>query len=398
MWRSSVRRYNPISERSKQQVHRGLWGMSNPIVFFIRFRPQGCDAIDIALKYKVGCIGWPIWRKEVPYQRGSIDKCIVDLRAPDEEWRLAKEKVDPSHRRQASQNRNIVKDAVRGSILLIPRPTRGVVFAGRVQSFELVNDPLWAQEYLDLRRTQDCPVDNESDHVGDVVQCWHVDHFRPIPFPAIPGWIRNSFFGRSSFARIKSPEAMGLDPYSLLNTLIDQPGKVVRSWTTDPLEIERRLVTDVGTSSFEHLCVALLQLEHPDEAWTHIGGSGDGGVDGIGADSHGNVTGLLQCKWSYGGEPVEFAEPWGISEKDIGKRILASLLHGANTSAPTNVTFWSRSYIAELVLKHANHLPAALSMRIGKPMRHEQHERVDELVNTEAQIAAMMTSLTARAK
>ena len=45
----------------------------------------------------------------------------------------------------------------------------------------------------------------------------------------------------------------------------------------DLVEVERRLADFVGPSTFEHLCVALLQLEHPDEIWEHVGGSGDGG-------------------------------------------------------------------------------------------------------------------------
>ena len=117
-----------------------------------------------------------------------------------------------------------------------------------------------------------------------------------------------------------------LDSHATLDRLIDYPEQIAREWTNQQDEIEWRLLTDVGPSTFEHLCVALLQLEHPDETWAHVGGSGDGGVDGIGADANGNVVGLLQCKWRYDGEPLSFATPWSNDSK-AQRRIVASLIH-----------------------------------------------------------------------
>ena len=340
--------------------------MHEPIVFFTRCRPQKCDAIDVALKNKIIFIGWSAWKPGQSYRRGHVRECIVDLAATEDEWQAVLSTLPTDHRRHASQNRNMVAAVGSGSIVLVPRPARGVIFAGRVKGeFELINDPLWADEYLDLRRAQGAAVQDEGDHICDVVQCWHVDKFRPIPFPAIPAWIRRSLFGRSTYGRIHAPGVMDLEPFSVLNELIEEPSHVVRPWTIDPGEVERRLVTDVAPSSFEHLCVALLQLEHADQVWAHVGGSGDGGVDGIGAGEDGRVTGLLQCKWKYGGEPVDFATPWGRSETDGRRRILASLLHAEKVPIPDGVQFWSRKEISRLVIKLAAHLPIATSMRVG---------------------------------
>ncbi len=271
--------------------------MSKPIVFFSRCRPQKADLIDIVLKNNRAFIGWPAWVAD--YKIGQLRECIADLACSDSKWESLVPHFD-EYRRHYTQNRNLVKKVVPGSLVLVPRPNLGLVYAGRVQgSFELINNPPWAAEYLRLRKEQGLEVDHEGSHVADVVQCWQVDRFRPIPFPVIPAWIRASLFGRSTYGEIKPIGELELDPYNILDRLIENPSSVTRPWTRNIFEIEQRLLSDIGPSTFEHLCVALLQLEHPDEIWAHVGGSGDGGVDGVGADQFGNVTSLLQCKWRY---------------------------------------------------------------------------------------------------
>ncbi len=337
--------------------------MTDPIVFFSRCRPQDSDPIEIVLREKRIFIGWPAWRQGSEYKAGKLRECIIDLSCPDAEWKQLLSQLEEVHR-QYTQNRNLVSRVTKGSVALVPRPARGVIFAGRVTGpFELVNDPPWAADYLRIREQQGLPVEDVGSHVADVAQTWQVDEFRPIPYPLIPAWIRRSLFGRSTYGQIYSLDILNLDPYVTLDRLIDHPEQITREWTNRLDEIERRLVTDVGPSTFEHLCVALLQLEHPDENWAHVGGSGDGGVDGIGADANGVVVGLLQCKWRYYGEELSFATPWS-SGSNGQRRILASLLHGNDVHAPDGPTFWSRVHIADLVRKHSARLPLAISMRI----------------------------------
>jgi hypothetical protein len=119
----------------------------------------------------------------------------------------------------------------------------------------------------------------------------------------------------------------------------------------------------VGPNSFEHLCVALLQLENPEHVWMHVGGSGDGGIDGIGAHASGAVVGLLQCKWAYRGEDVFVDRQDGRAGT---QQILAALLHSEGVSPREGVEFWPRDQIASLVLKHAERLPLALSLRVKR--------------------------------
>jgi hypothetical protein len=107
--------------------------------------------------------------------------------------------------------------------------------------------------------------------------------------------------------------------------------------------------------------VALLQLEHPEEVWVHVGGSGDGGLDGIGAGSGGEVVGQLQCKWRYDGSDVEIADP---NFSGSVSQVLAALIHPEKVAEREGIEFWSRRKIAALVIKHAARLPIAQSLRI----------------------------------
>ena len=133
--------------------------------------------------------------------------------------------------------------------------------------------------------------------------------------------------------------------------------------TSDLNEIEERLVTDIGPGTFEHLVVALLQLERPNEVWMHVGGSGDGGVDGVGADREGRVVGLLQCKWRFDGSELPFEE--GAKLGDGITRFVACLIHPSGLTAARGSILLDRSKIAELLLKHADRLPWAKSMQVG---------------------------------
>jgi hypothetical protein len=128
--------------------------------------------------------------------------------------------------------------------------------------------------------------------------------------------------------------------------------------------VERRLMEDLTPSTFEHLVVSLLQLEHTSETWVQVGGSGDGGVDGVGADVEGNVAGLVQCKWQYwGGEP--FVETLWKSGTSPFRTYLASLLYPNGVARPTGSVFLGRTDIAMLVIKHCARLPQAIAMRVG---------------------------------
>lgn len=332
-----------------------------PQVFFSRCKPQYADAVDIALDNRIVFIGYPLQRAGAQYDPRNLKSCVADPSGSDAEWSVAH--AASNKLQYYNQNRNLVRLIQDRSIVMIPRPARGLIYCGIIQgTFELVDSPPWYDDYMALRTRQGCHGDSDHAwHAADVGQCWRVDQFRPIPVPRIPAWIRRSMFGRTTYGTINA--FAGIEPYALMLDLIERQDFPIRSWTTDVEEIDIRLITDLVPSTFEHLIVSLLQLERPDEVWTQVGGSGDGGVDGIGANSLGIVTGILQCKWRYAGEPLSFTNVWNAF--DAPRKILASLIHPVSVST-ADYEFLGRREIASLVLKHAHRLPQAVSMRIGR--------------------------------
>jgi len=330
-------------------------------VFFSRCRPQDSDPIDIVLRERRLFIGYPAWRAGVEPRRDRLRESVVDFWCSDEEWAQLKPDLGKDSK-QYQQNRNFVRTIDPGAIALVPRPSRGVVYAGRVVGrFELLDNPPWANDYIELRTQQGLKTEDESYYLADVAQCCEVDEFRAIPFPIMPAWIRRSLLGRSTYGGVSPIPELELDPYTAMDKLLAHPEQAERTWTSDVREVERRLVESVGPNTFEHLCVALLQLEHPDQIWTHVGGSGDGGIDGVGAAAGGSVVGLLQCKWAYWGENVFVEHQTGEGAK---RQILMALLHGSNLQIPGSIEFWPRDRIAALVVQHASRLPLAVSLRV----------------------------------
>jgi hypothetical protein len=333
-----------------------------PNVVFSRCRPQDSDPIDIVVRERRAFIGYPAWRNGVVPEIGHLRNALVDFQVSDEEWQALRPQLE--NPKMSSQSRNFARSVQVGDIMLVPRPSRGVVYAGRViHRFEILNNPPWGDEYLHLREMQGLDAANVFSHLADVAQCCKVDEFQPLPFTTVPAWVRRSLFGRSTFGHLHTLPVLDLNAYTSLDALLENPWHAERPWNSDPAEVERRLADFVGPGAFEHLCVALLQLEHPDEIWEHVGGSGDGGLDGVAAlaANPSRIVGVLQCKWAYRGGSITIAEP----NLDHPRQILASLLHPDKITAPIGgVELWTRQRVAELVLKHAAILPIARTMRI----------------------------------
>jgi Restriction endonuclease len=333
------------------------------VVFFSRCKPRYVDALQIALNNSIVFFGYPMRREGVSYNRHALKSCLVDPSCSETEW-VAARRLLPEKQNQYRQNFNFVRKVGLNSIALIPRPSLGVVYCGRVNgSFNLVDDPEWYEDWERIWSLQYPSEDaNRPDSylAGEVAQLWHVDRFVPVPVPRIPAWIRRSLFGRSTYGIVPVD---GIDPHVVMSDILNSPDFPVRGWTMEAGEVANRLKTDLVPASFEHLIVSLLQLEYPDEVWTQVGGSGDGGVDGIGADNAGRVVGLLQCKWAFHGKRVDWPDVW--TGTSACRRYVASLIHTANVSLHDSSIFLGRDEITQLVLKHAAKLPLALSLRIG---------------------------------
>jgi hypothetical protein len=119
----------------------------------------------------------------------------------------------------------------------------------------------------------------------------------------------------------------------------------------------------IGPEAFEHLMVYLLQLEQPEFQWVHVGGAGDGGVDGL-CFKDGAPHAILQCKWQYNGKPVE------AELKSRSKKLYVAALVGNRTAPqPAHFAFIGIKEVAQLLLKHAHRVPVATSMNIQNERR-----------------------------
>ena len=199
-------------------------------------------------------------------------------------------------------------------------------------------------------------------HAADVAQCWEVDEFREIPFTKFPRWLLGSLNGRSTYGVI--PERVE-NSYDKISLILSTDGYRPRDWTLDKNEIENRLKDDMSPSSFEHLMVSLLQLENKDDIWWHTGGSGDGGLDGIGANARGEVTGILQCKLHLNSKTSSLDDEI-LDQYRNKKRFLASIFYNDTfVQKFENIEFLGLPQISELLIRHYKNLPQAISMRIG---------------------------------
>ena len=177
------------------------------IAFYCHAKPQDCDAFEIFNKYNRVFIGHPLWKDGVEYDPNSLWSCLVDpLCADDDEW--DKEISTKIKTREFNGNRKFVKKVTVGSIVVIPRIKRGVAYLARITTdFELENSPLWASEYLKLRKKLNCSLeDKKYRHIGDVAQCWEVDKYEAIGLPLIPERIRNSLSQRPTYGIIGSSD------------------------------------------------------------------------------------------------------------------------------------------------------------------------------------------------
>lgn len=341
--------------------------MGDPIVFYSRCVPQGCDAVDIALANNITVFGYPLWREGVPYDPRNLDRCLVSPALDWEEWSGARD-ASRSPRREYAKNRNLVSDVSNGSIALIPRPKRGVVYAGYIKSpFQVSNSPPWYDDYLALRKQQGLSEDSSEEmHAGDVAQYWEVDKWRALPIPDVPAWIRGSLFGRSTYARIHA-KADTLAPYRELREIMERETRRSKlEWTLDEGEIFLRLSRNMAPSNFEHLVVSLLQLERPNERWFQVGGSGDGGADGLGYTEDGDLAGVLQCKLVYHGhEP--YVDALDKSVRKECRQYLASLHHPSDLQSTADIMVIGKPDVVRLVKQHWERLPEARAMRIGMP-------------------------------
>ena len=275
-----------------------------PIAFFVRCKPQGQDIIDLVLHYKMAPIGYPPL-KNVDLKNieiSNLNTWIFNVKKFNEEF--TPKDCLKDWQRNFSLNKNIINDVVPGSLILIPRPERGVCYMAEVEKYILEYNREFHMDYRSLRERNikthgdNCWGNDDRNHVGDIVQGWKFKtEPEEVPFFEIPGWIRKSLFGRGTMGRIKN-DAIGKDSKGAYDKLM-QIYKSERNSKMPLFEKEddtERLCDFLTPESFEHFICNILHLKNRKngEFWWHVGGSGDGGVDCMGFDENGRVMGIAQ--------------------------------------------------------------------------------------------------------
>ena len=336
------------------------------IAWFNRAKPWGKDAFKIFKKASRVFIGYPLWKTEEKDPH-SLCSCLVNPDpsiCPDDEWECYK----PRGRKGGmyTKNRNFIPCVTLGSIVVIPRPEEGAIYVGRIDGpFKIVDSPAWGEDYLRLRESQ--KLERKDEHIAEVAQGWSVDGYKRFDLSLVPGWMRHSMFGRSTFGRFEDchPLDANTTSWGVLNQILEGQYRVSTSWMHDLEEIKRRLVDTMTPNAFENLVVSLLQLEHPDEIWHQTGGPGDGGIDGLGSDENGKVVGLMQAKLYYDGrQPLNL----GNLGHYRSLRRYAAILIPEKPKKPTDdkTKLLCLKWIASAVCRHWRVLPQARAMRVGE--------------------------------
>lgn len=349
----------------------------SPWAFYVKCRPQSVDAASIALKERRVFVGYPPWRRGCDWDRHHVSRCLLNLAVNDSQWSTGQldEELDSSYRRHITLNRGFARQVAKGDVVILPRPGEGICYLGRIAgAFELVDDPQWGEEFLRLKAQSDSSNVREQD-ISEVVQCWQVDDWKRCAFPLVPRWVSYRLLSRNTIGWIEDQPLKGLKVYNALSQIIDEPLKpALFERTSDPAEIERRVLSWIAPASFEQLVCELLQLENPQEHWWHIGGAGDGGCDGMAVDDQGRVSAALQCKWMSDENPYELGESlrrqfenkWALTPRIY----VAMLFHPPSSVAPTpTITFLGSQGIARLLMKHASSVPIAMSLGMSAAFR-----------------------------
>lgn len=339
--------------------------------FYVKCRPQEFDAAELAVSINRVFIGYPAWRKGGVWDKHNVGASLVDISAPDAVWETEELSVPDNFNRFVTMYRKFAQRVSPGSMVVIPRPGDGVCHIGRISGkFELVDNPAWADEYLDMRQKAGLPFDDEKSLIGNVVQTWPVEEFHKIAFPLVPSWIQYRLLSRNTLGWIEDRPDGKRNATDVLTELYDGKNQFPFPSTNSVDEIEGRLLDWTTPNSFEHLVCSLLQCESPEVRWIHTGGSGDGGADGIGINLDGAVVAILQCKWKFGGSPWTLGEAlesrlrrtWGSTPHVY----VASLDHSSRYKGTKGaVTFLDRRNIADLLLKHRSNCPFAITIGVS---------------------------------
>lgn len=344
----------------------------NGVAFFSRCKPWGIDAKEVARQHNIVFFGYAL--NSGDFVPGNVNS-IYDVRA----FQNNVEKPD-GWTKQHSKNINFINniESHKNKIAIIPDFVNGCLWCGIVEGGFRINHSDDAYEcfanairnsgrirfkleehgMVTLGPTREVLCINPKIQV-ELWQGWSIAEWRRVSFMHLSAEFRKSLYGRSTYGILGGGQ-LRQEAYDAVDAAM-KGERVSLSWTRDRSEIEQRLRFTLTPSIFESVVVSLLQLEQPELIWTHVGGSGDGGVDGVAQCEKGYVKAILQCKWQCDNRPIF----QGINE-DLGdnQRYLAWFF-----GEPLRGDYCklNRDWLIDMILKHWRCLPLALTMRVGVP-------------------------------
>lgn len=336
--------------------------MGNTVAIYVKCRPQNADITELVRQHRRVFLGYP------PFIRGVDPSLPIEERihALSDEGRIASERLDDDCRSRAYRaaitlQQNVVRQVSIGSVVLVPQLGSGICLLARtVSTFKRFPPGQIGEEYLRLRIEQGLPVDQPEWHLADVIQGWETSEWKEVPFAWIPRWIGQRALQRNTLGIIADRDGHHR-AFEVLDRMMrsEKGGIAPYDDSDDAAEILRRLVDLLSPASFEHLVVDLMRLEQPDLTWLHVGGSGDGGADGVGFRSDGSPGAILQCKLRW---PGRLEDPRRRGYTSALVLIVASL--DAIDDAPMGASIWGPEAIAQAVIRHAAKLPVARALRV----------------------------------
>ena len=344
--------------------------MESPKVFYTKCRPQGCDALELALSINRVFIGYPLHKIEID-ESEHVDRTYgfkdVVINISDSEYKSISNYSKKKHgyKSQSSKHHNLANQIKIGSIVLIPRIEKGICYAGRVNSeFELIDNPEWLNYYYKLRKDQGLEYSGLH-HATDVIQTWSVEKWQEISFPAIPRWISYRLFSRNTAGIIHDLKKPKISAHSVLDEIIDLPKEKQYKRIQNTTDIYESLLNWTTPRSFEPLMISLLQCEAEEgESWYLVGGSGDGGVDGIAVNDHGKMIKALQCKLFNSKSTKQLANEMKSKVANNSECIVAVLAGNNESIDIEGVEVMGIDKIVDLIGKHQNQLPIAQTLNI----------------------------------
>jgi len=356
-----------------------------PIAILLYNRPYAYfDAMPLSEKTKVAFVGWPVLKSEHEGKdnrdiRDKFRKYFVDFNEGDVGGRRGpedKRQEGVTKREKQTRISNIIRDAVAGSIVVVPRQKKGCVYLGRVKDFELFDNIEWlnAEEYTSMPRIggrrandKDCPAAIE------VAQGWNVENWVKVSLTILPRWLQGKLNQQNVPCRLHGYKGMEA-PFDIFNAMMNERKgdmeKRVRQYTQEVSsgqDIEKRLLERIGPTDFEFLVRDLMICERPDLLWETGGKLADGGVDVAGFDKKTMAPKvLIQCKWQWNGQNIHLATP----DSGITKEIFVLVNFDDNSKidrlSERGVEYRGKDDIIALVRKHAKLVPLLRSIGIGE--------------------------------